>query len=70
MGKKVNVVAPTERAAFDITGSTTWSYAGWIPEHMKKPLDIDRMRPKYSLSELLANAATKASTQKPRLGLL
>jgi ATP-dependent DNA helicase PIF1 len=40
MGEKVNIVAPTGRAAFDITGSTTWSYAGWTPEHMKKPLDM------------------------------
>jgi ATP-dependent DNA helicase PIF1 len=40
MGKRVNVVAPTGRAALDINGSTTWSYAGWTPEHMKKPLDM------------------------------
>lgn len=40
MGKKVNVVAPTGRAALDINGSTTWSYAGWTPEHMKRPLDM------------------------------
>lgn len=40
MGKRVNVVAPTGRAALDTNGSTTWSYAGWTPEHMKKPLDM------------------------------
>ncbi|KAJ4356550.1 uncharacterized protein N0V89_004584 [Didymosphaeria variabile] len=38
MGYKVNVVAPTGRAALDINGSTTWSYAGWTPDSMKKPL--------------------------------
>lgn len=38
LGYKVNVVAPTGRAALDINGSTTWSYAGWTPESMKKPL--------------------------------
>lgn len=28
IGKKVNIVAPTGRAALDINGSTTWTYAG------------------------------------------
>lgn len=39
LGYKVNVVAPTGRAALDINGSTTWSYAGWTPDSMKKPLE-------------------------------
>lgn len=38
MGKKVDVVAPTGRAALDINGSTTWTYAGWTPDSHKKPL--------------------------------
>ncbi|KAF9736666.1 ATP-dependent DNA helicase PIF1 [Paraphaeosphaeria minitans] len=39
LGYKVNVVAPTGRAALDINGSTTWSCAGWTPASMKKPLE-------------------------------
>lgn len=37
-GKKVHIVAPTGRAALDINGSTTWTYAGWTPNSMKRPL--------------------------------
>ncbi|KAF9735423.1 ATP-dependent DNA helicase PIF1 [Paraphaeosphaeria minitans] len=37
-GMKVNIIAPTGRAALDINGSTTWTYAGWTPDHHKKPL--------------------------------
>ncbi len=36
--RKVNIVAPTGRAALDINGSTTWTYAGWTPDSHKKPL--------------------------------
>ncbi|KAK8872815.1 ATP-dependent DNA helicase PIF1 [Apiospora arundinis] len=38
MGKKVHVVAPTGRAALQVNGSTTWTYAGWTPDSHKKPL--------------------------------
>lgn len=38
MGKFVRIVAPTGRAALDINGSTTWTYAGWSPDSHKKPL--------------------------------
>ncbi|KAF2789471.1 hypothetical protein K505DRAFT_93473 [Melanomma pulvis-pyrius CBS 109.77] len=38
MGLRVNIIAPTGRAALDINGTTTWSYAGWTPDHHKKPL--------------------------------
>lgn len=37
-GKNVQIVAPTGRAALDINGSTTWTFAGWTPDHMKRPL--------------------------------
>jgi DNA replication protein DnaC len=37
-GMKVNILAPTGRAALDINGTTTWTYAGWTPDHHKKPL--------------------------------
>lgn len=37
-GMKVNITAPTGRAALDINGSTTWTYAGWTPDAHKKPL--------------------------------
>lgn len=31
IGKKVQVVAPTGKAAFNVNGITTWSYVGWSP---------------------------------------
>jgi hypothetical protein len=37
-GMRVNIIAPTGRAALDINGSTTWTYAGWTPDSHKKPL--------------------------------
>ena len=36
--KHVDIIAPTGRAALDINGSTTWTYAGWTPVTIKKPL--------------------------------
>lgn len=39
MGKKVEVLAPTGRAALAIGGSTTWTYAGWTPNHHKRKLE-------------------------------
>lgn len=39
MGKRVRIAAPTGRAAYNIGGVTTWSFAGWTPDHMKKPLE-------------------------------
>lgn len=36
--KKVDIIAPTGRAALDINGSTFWTYAGWTPDHMKRPV--------------------------------
>lgn len=38
MGKKVRILAPTGRAALQVGGQTFWTFAGWTPEHMKKPL--------------------------------
>ena len=38
-GKAVHIIAPTGRAALDINGSTSWTYAGWVPDSMKKPLE-------------------------------
>lgn len=37
--KKVWILAPTGRAALQVNGSTTWTYAGWTPDHHKRPLD-------------------------------
>lgn len=37
--KQVDIVAPTGRAALDINGSTSWTYAGWTPDSMKRPLE-------------------------------
>ncbi|EAQ87154.1 hypothetical protein CHGG_03773 [Chaetomium globosum CBS 148.51] len=39
MGKNVQVVAPTGKAALAINGTTTWSYAGWTPNHHKRKLE-------------------------------
>lgn len=39
MGKKVDIVAPTGRAALQVNGSTTWTYAGWTPDHHKRKLE-------------------------------
>ena len=38
MGKNVQVLAPTGKAALAINGMTTWSYAGWTPNHHKRTL--------------------------------
>jgi ATP-dependent DNA helicase PIF1 len=38
-GKKVRIVAPTNLAALNVGGQTTWNFAGWTPDSMKKPLD-------------------------------
>jgi ATP-dependent DNA helicase PIF1 len=39
MGKNVEVLAPTGKAALAINGITTWSYAGWTPNHHKRKLE-------------------------------
>lgn len=38
-GKTVTIVAPTNLAALNVGGVTTWSFAGWTPDSLKKPLD-------------------------------
>lgn len=38
MGKTVQILAPTGRAALNVGGSTTWTFAGWRPDSHKKPL--------------------------------
>jgi ATP-dependent DNA helicase PIF1 len=38
-GKNVKIVAPTNLAALNVGGITTWSFAGWTPDSMKKSLD-------------------------------
>jgi ATP-dependent DNA helicase PIF1 len=39
LGKRVKIVAPTNLAALNVGGVTTWSFAGWTPDSMKKSLD-------------------------------
>lgn len=39
MGKRVRIVAPTGRAALQVNGTTTWTFAGWTPDHHKRSLD-------------------------------
>ncbi|RYP38686.1 hypothetical protein DL768_010757 [Monosporascus sp. mg162] len=43
LGRRVQVVAPTGRAALAINGMTTWSYAGWNPSAHARPLNVLRM---------------------------
>jgi hypothetical protein len=38
-GRKVQILAPTNLAALNVGGLTTWTFAGWTPDSMKKPLD-------------------------------
>lgn len=38
-GQTVHILAPTGKAALGVGGSTTWTYAGWTPDSMKKPMD-------------------------------
>ena len=38
LGKTVEIVAPTGRAALNVNGQTFWTYAGWTPSTMKKPM--------------------------------
>lgn len=40
-GKRVQIVAPTNLAALNVGGITTWSYAGWTVQSMKR--DIDKL---------------------------
>ncbi|KZM19880.1 DNA helicase [Ascochyta rabiei] len=40
-GKRVRIVAPTNLAALNVGGQTTWSFAGWTPDSMK--LGIDKL---------------------------
>ena len=37
-GQRVRIVAPTNLAALNVQGQTTWSFAGWTPDSMKKSL--------------------------------
>lgn len=37
--KRVRIIAPTNLAALNVNGQTTWNYAGWTPDSMKRPLD-------------------------------
>ncbi len=38
LGKRVHIVAPTGKAALNVNGSTFWTYAGWTPNIMRKPM--------------------------------
>ena len=38
-GKRVRIVAPTNLAALNVGGQTTWNYAGWTPDSMKIRID-------------------------------
>lgn len=38
-GKRVKIVAPTNLAALNIGGQTTWSFAGWTPDSMRTRID-------------------------------
>jgi ATP-dependent DNA helicase PIF1 len=38
-GKRVKIVAPTNLAALNVGGQTTWNFAGWTPDSMKIRID-------------------------------
>ncbi|KAL1841469.1 hypothetical protein VTJ49DRAFT_7024 [Mycothermus thermophilus] len=38
MGRRVRVMAPTGKVALAINGTTTWTFAGWTPDHHKRTL--------------------------------
>lgn len=38
-GQRVRIVAPTNLAALNVNGQTTWTFAGWTPDSLKKSLD-------------------------------
>lgn len=38
MGRRFRIVTPTGRAALDINGATSWTFAGWTPDSHKKSL--------------------------------
>ncbi len=40
MGKTVRVMAPTGKVALAINGTTTWTYAGWTPDHHRRKLEF------------------------------
>ena len=39
MGKTVRIIAPTGCSALQVNGTTTWTFAGWTPNHHKRSLD-------------------------------
>jgi ATP-dependent DNA helicase PIF1 len=39
-GKNVRIVAPTNLAALNVGGQTTWNFAGWTVDSMNKSLDV------------------------------
>ena len=39
-GKKVDVLAPTGRAALEVNGRTLYSYAGWVPNSLGQSLTV------------------------------
>jgi hypothetical protein len=38
-GRRVQILAPTNLAALNVDGQTTWNFAGWTPDSMKKSLE-------------------------------
>ena len=38
-GKKVDIIAPTGRAALAVGGTTDFIYAGWIPDSFRRPIE-------------------------------
>ncbi|ESA43436.1 PIF1, variant [Neurospora crassa OR74A] len=48
MGKIVQVVAPTGKAAFNVHGITTWSYVGWSPGLTRQSIEDLVFKSKYS----------------------
>lgn len=52
-GKRVKIVAPTNLAALNVGGQTTWNFAGWTPDSMK-----------IRIEKLMENSRGKESWKK------
>ncbi|GKT66457.1 ATP-dependent DNA helicase PIF1 [Colletotrichum tofieldiae] len=55
IGKSVHLLAPTGQASLNIDGRTTFSYAGWTPNSLNRPLEelIAKSRSKRVFERLL-----------------
>jgi ATP-dependent DNA helicase PIF1 len=39
-GKRISITAPTGKAAHNVNGTTTWTFAGWTPKAHEEPIAV------------------------------